>query len=237
MAKRWRSAGCTGNNRNALLTSIFTSWVPCPSCRIHWMADSTVIYVREHRIFGIPSLMLLLAGWERSMIRCHLFCWWFLGMTPNLLMWASGIIDLWNGLATRLWAILSAKYWETVSGCCKAHPRLHFADLRGFGELLTPIRKPLVIPVMNCTSSWLGWVARSDAQFSAFKGVTTAVASCGTLTVEGESDRWAFQAGTHSWYGEMSSRWMPTIFSLDKAKREGGKTGEYCYVCEFAVPQ
>jgi len=100
-------------------------------------------------------------------------------------------------------------------------PQVAFADLRGFGELLKPIWKPLVIPVIkNCTSSWLWWVARSDVQFSAFKGVVMAVASCGTLTTEGESDRWAFHAGTHSWYGEqMSSRWMLMIFSLDKAKR------------------
>ena len=42
------------------------------------------------------------AGWMgRSMIKRHLFGWWFLGMTPNLLMCASGIADLLNGPVTR----------------------------------------------------------------------------------------------------------------------------------------
>jgi len=39
------------------------------------------------------------------------------------------------------WAekISLAKYWDTVSGCCKAHSRLHFADLWGFSEVLKPM--------------------------------------------------------------------------------------------------
>ena len=47
------------------------------------MAESTVIYVREQRFFGTPSLTLLLAGWERSMIRCHLFAYGFWGRDPK----------------------------------------------------------------------------------------------------------------------------------------------------------
>ena len=47
----------------------------------HW-----VIYFNEHRPFGIPPLILLSAGWQRSTINPHLFGWWFLGMTPKRLM-------------------------------------------------------------------------------------------------------------------------------------------------------
>ena len=63
-------------------------------------------------------------------------------------------------------------------------------DLRGFEGLLKPIQKPSEIPMIkNCTSSCLGWVDKSEAQFFAFKGVVIAVASCGTLTLAGESER------------------------------------------------
>ena len=49
----------------------------------------------------MPPLTLPSVGWERSTISLHLFGWWRLGMTPNLLTCACGTKNSWNGPATR----------------------------------------------------------------------------------------------------------------------------------------
>ena len=92
-------------------------------------------------------------------------------------MCASGMVNLWNGPATRCCMISSARYWVTVFGCWRAHSRFHFTDLRGLGDFVKPIQKPWEIPLIkNHTSSWLGWLDSSDAQFLEISGVVALVA-------------------------------------------------------------
>ena len=68
--------------------STFVSRVPLPNFSISVKAESIVIYDREQRAFGIPSLTLWPGGWDKSTMRRHLPGWCFLGITPNLLMCA-----------------------------------------------------------------------------------------------------------------------------------------------------
>jgi len=201
-----------------------------------WMAKSTVMYVREQSFFGIPSLMFRPAGWDKSIIKRHLSGWWYFGITPNLLICASGMVDPCNGPATWCCMISSARYWVAVFGCRRAHSRLRFADLRGLGNFVKLMWKPWEIPLMkNHTSSWLGWLDSSDAQFLEISGVVILVASFGTLTVTAKSERWAVQAGTHSWYRlHVSSMCIPTTCFLDNAAKERrGKRG-LCFVESLA---
>ena len=73
------------------------------------IAESTVIYFSEHNSFGMPPLTLPLVEWERSTIILHLFGWWCLGMTPNLLTCACGTKNSWNGPATHPRAMSSVR--------------------------------------------------------------------------------------------------------------------------------
>ena len=67
--------------------SIFANSVPRPSSRMLLMAESMVMYDKEQSDFGMPSLTLWSAGWDKSMMSLHLFGWWCFGMTPNRLMY------------------------------------------------------------------------------------------------------------------------------------------------------
>jgi len=175
----------------------------------------------------ILSLMLLLTVWDRSMIRCHLFERWFL----NLMMWAS---DLLNGPATRL---CYEKFWQPSIGLQYPGAAKHTPGcaLLIWGAFET-IQKPSEITVIkNCTSPWLGWVARSDIQFPVFEGVVTAMALCITLRSVCELDRWA--PGTRSWYGEqMSYRWIQTMFSAKRKRLENIAVQKWvCNVCIIVI--
>ena len=65
---------------------IFASSVPHPSSRMLLMAESMVMYDKEQSPFGMPSLTLWSAGWDKSMMSLHLFGWRCFGMTLNQLM-------------------------------------------------------------------------------------------------------------------------------------------------------
>jgi len=67
-----------------------------PSILICSIAVSIVMHVREQRPYGVLSLMQCPESWNKSTIRHHLFGWWFLGITPNLLN-----ISTWNKTRTK----------------------------------------------------------------------------------------------------------------------------------------
>ena len=96
------SAGCTGIRQKALLMSILANGVPGPRATIRSIVSSIVMYDMEQRSLGIPSLMLLPFGWDRSTISRHLLVWCPFGMTPNLLTCAPGLLtsdrDPWLGV-------------------------------------------------------------------------------------------------------------------------------------------
>ena len=62
---------------------IYASSVLHPSSRMLLMAESMVMYDKEKSPFGMPSLTLWSAGWDKSI---HLFGWRCFGMTLNQLM-------------------------------------------------------------------------------------------------------------------------------------------------------
>ena len=82
--------------RYADFISILASSEPLPS-DIALAARSTVKYAIEQRLGLMPSFTLLPSGKDKSVISLHFPGWYFLGITPNLLMWVFGADTAGNG--------------------------------------------------------------------------------------------------------------------------------------------
>ena len=81
MDRIWQSAGCTGRRQKACLMSILANKVPGPKV-MDDMADGCVHsdVAQAAQVFRDPII---------NTVSCR--------MTPNLLMWISGMVDEWAG--------------------------------------------------------------------------------------------------------------------------------------------
>ena len=123
--------------------SIFANNAFVPCNRIQWTALSTVAYRMEHSWGAIPLFTLELWGLERSRISHHFPGWPDFGITPNLLIWTSGM----SGRGLTILPALSSvcKNSDTGWGFAMAEFMLLVALLHLL-SLLKPILKPSLIP-------------------------------------------------------------------------------------------
>ena len=120
------------------------------------------------------------------------------GITPNLLTWALGTVDLMNGPATRCCAISAVRYSSTTSGCCNAPSKFFRADLSITGSWLNPIRKPWVKPeIKKVTSSLLGYSISRACHPWILSGVVTVAATEGTMTVSESPTKCLVHCASH----------------------------------------
>ena len=142
------------------------------------------------------------------MISLHLSFWWFLGKTPNLLIWTTGSSDLSKGPTTLLSAISFSRYSSTISGCCNAPSRFFLDALRlPVVWPLSPILKPSLIPFKkNCTNGWSGWLDRGCCHAIGLRGVCTERAESGTSGVFQPPAKWLSHSLSQMLYESFDGR-------------------------------
>ena len=170
------------------LMSILASNVPGPSYVMWLIAVSAVMQERLHNSFGISSLTLRSTEWERSMINLYLLGLCCFGMTPNLLISASGMLcgrgqqhDVQQSL---LWdnRLPPGDVDSLLPGFCKLN--IAYID----GGLLKLTLKPSVRPSMtNLLRGLSGCLLNNLCHSLGCNGVVMAVASGGTLI---EPSKW-----------------------------------------------